>query len=119
MILTFWSFYKLFTWRFTFCSVRTLNLYQVALSSVTLNIFGWSRKTPFTKPLTVSEVPLPVVDEIRCASLIKTCEGSTPTYDQRRYAAILRHFIDRGLRLAEATSCASRLGIILPAIIRE
>jgi site-specific recombinase XerD len=54
------------------------------------------------KPPTVPEVPIPVVSDDDLRALLKACEGSD--LDQRRDTAVLRLFIDCGLRLAEVTN---------------
>jgi len=54
------------------------------------------------KPPTVPEVPVPVVADDDLRKLLKAAEGSS--FDQRRDTAILRLFIDCGLRLAEVTN---------------
>jgi len=53
------------------------------------------------KPPTVPEVPVPVVSDDDLRKLLKACEG--PGFEERRDTAILRLFIDCGLRLAEVT----------------
>jgi site-specific recombinase XerD len=53
------------------------------------------------KPPMVPEVPVPVLDEEELKRLLKTTEGKG--FEERRDAAILRLFIDCGLRLAELT----------------
>ncbi len=51
------------------------------------------------KPPTVPEVPVPVVRPGDLAKLLKVCEGRT--LEHRRDAAIIRLFIDTGMRLSE------------------
>ncbi|MGB7052710.1 MAG: tyrosine-type recombinase/integrase [Acidimicrobiales bacterium] len=53
-------------------------------------------------PPSVPEVPVPVVSEEDLKKLLRTTEGKT--FEQRRDAALLRVFIDCGIRLAEATN---------------
>ena len=57
------------------------------------------------RPPTVPEVSVPVVSDADLAKLLKVCEGSG--FDQRRDTAILRLFIDCGLRLAEVTNLST------------
>jgi site-specific recombinase XerD len=52
-------------------------------------------------PPTVPEVPVPVVSDSDLKKLLKAAEGGS--FEQRRDAAILRIFIDCGVRLAEAS----------------
>jgi len=52
-------------------------------------------------PPHVPEVPVPVVSDDDLRKLLKACEG--PGFEERRDTAILRLFIDCGLRLAEVT----------------
>ena len=54
------------------------------------------------KPPTVPEVPVPVVSDDDLKALLKACEGSG--FEERRDTAVLRLFIDCGLRLAEVTN---------------
>jgi site-specific recombinase XerD len=54
------------------------------------------------KPPHVPEGEVPVVNDDELRALLKACEGSG--FDQRRDTAILRLFIDCGLRLAEVTN---------------
>ncbi len=54
------------------------------------------------KPPTVPDVPVPVVGDDDLRALLKACEGSS--FDLRRDTAILRLFIDGGLRLAEVAN---------------
>jgi site-specific recombinase XerD len=51
------------------------------------------------RPPTVPEVPVPVVRDDDLAKLLRACDGRT--FDDRRDAAILRLFLDAGMRLAE------------------
>lgn len=53
------------------------------------------------KPPIVPEVPVPVVTDADLKALLKTCSGTT--FEDRRDLAILRVFIDTGVRLAECT----------------
>jgi site-specific recombinase XerD len=53
------------------------------------------------KPPIVPEVPVPVLDDAELKRLLKTTEGKG--FDERRDAAILRLFVDCGLRLSELT----------------
>lgn len=52
-------------------------------------------------PPTVPEVPVPIVSDEDLKKLLKTSEGKP--FEQRRDAALLRIFLDCGLRLAEVT----------------
>jgi site-specific recombinase XerD len=52
-------------------------------------------------PPTVPEVPVPIVSDSDLTKLLKTTDGNG--FVQRRDAALLRVFIDCGIRLAEAT----------------
>jgi site-specific recombinase XerD len=54
------------------------------------------------RPPTVPEVPVPIVEDDDLRKLLKVCEGTG--HDQRRDTAILRLFVDCGLRLAEVTN---------------
>ncbi len=54
------------------------------------------------KPPHVPEGEVPVVSDDDLRALLKVCEGAA--FDQRRDTAILRLFIDCGLRLAEVTN---------------
>jgi len=54
------------------------------------------------KPPTVPEHPVPVLSFDQVKVLIKACEG--PTFVQRRDMAIIRLFLDTGMRLAELTN---------------
>jgi site-specific recombinase XerD len=47
----------------------------------------------------VPEVPVPVIPDDDLRKLLKACSG--PTFEDRRDAAVLRLFIDTGMRLAE------------------
>jgi integrase len=51
------------------------------------------------KPPSVPEAPVPIVSDADLTKLLKTCSGTS--YEQRRDTAILRLFIDGGLRLSE------------------
>ena len=53
------------------------------------------------KPPTVPESPPPVLTDEEIRRLLRTCEGQD--FDDRRDAAILRLFIDSGMRRAELT----------------
>ena len=53
-------------------------------------------------PPTVPDVPVPIVSDDDLKKLLKTTEGKD--FEQRRDAALLRVFIDCGVRLAEATN---------------
>jgi site-specific recombinase XerD len=52
------------------------------------------------KPPTVPEVPVPVISDADLSKLLKACEGKE--FEQRRDSAIVRLFLDTGVRLAEA-----------------
>ena len=49
------------------------------------------------------EAPVPVLTEKQIKALLATCEGSKVLEDQRDYA-VLRLFIDSGMRLSELTN---------------
>jgi integrase len=51
------------------------------------------------KPPNVPEVPVPVLTEDELRALLRACEGKD--FDQRRDSAIIRLFIDTGMRRAE------------------
>ena len=53
------------------------------------------------KPPTVPEAPVPVLDDDDLRRLLAACDGTG--YEQRRDAAIVRLFLDTGVRLAELT----------------
>jgi site-specific recombinase XerD len=55
------------------------------------------------KPPKVPEVPVPVLTETQIKMLLATCERSKQLDDQRDYA-VLRLFIDSGMRLSELTN---------------
>ncbi|CAN5438098.1 tyrosine recombinase XerC [soil metagenome] len=54
------------------------------------------------RPPTVPEAPVPVPPEDDLRRLLATCKGTT--FEDRRDTAILRLFIDTGMRLAELTN---------------
>ncbi|MCA1696332.1 MAG: tyrosine-type recombinase/integrase [Actinobacteria bacterium] len=54
------------------------------------------------RPPTVPEAPVPVLSDEELRRLLATCAGSM--YEQRRDSAIVRVFVDCGLRLAELTA---------------
>ncbi len=54
------------------------------------------------KPPKVPEVPVPVIPDEDLKKLLKACSGSG--FEERRDTAILRVFIDGGVRLAEITN---------------
>ncbi len=54
------------------------------------------------RPPTIPEVPVPIVSNQDLTLLLKACDGKS--FEQRRDTAILRLFIDCGVRLAEATN---------------
>lgn len=91
---------QLARWKPTTASVRYRCLQQ---------LFKWLleegeiRSDPMArmKPPIVPEVPVPVVSDDDLKRLLKTCDGST--FEDRRDLAILRVFIDGGVRLAECT----------------
>jgi site-specific recombinase XerD len=56
------------------------------------------------KPPVVPETPVPIVSDDDLTKLLRACEGKE--FEQRRDAALLRVFIDCGIRLAEATHLA-------------
>lgn len=56
------------------------------------------------KPPTVPERPVPVLAVDQVKALIKACEG--PGFVERRDTAIVRLFLDTGMRLAELTNLA-------------
>ncbi len=60
------------------------------------------RQSPMVKmkPPKVPEVPVPVLQEAELRALLKTCETG-PSFRDRRDHAIMRVFMDTGLRLAE------------------
>ncbi len=53
------------------------------------------------KPPTVPEAPVPVLGDDELRRLLAACDGTG--YEQRRDAAIVRLFLDTGVRLAELT----------------
>jgi site-specific recombinase XerD len=53
------------------------------------------------KPPSLPEVPVPVVSDDDLKKLLKVCDGAA--FEQRRDTAILRLFIECGLRLSEVT----------------
>ncbi len=53
------------------------------------------------KPPTVLEAPVPVLSDDELRRLLAACEGRG--YEERRDAAIIRVFLDTGVRLAELT----------------
>jgi integrase len=56
------------------------------------------------KPPAVPEQPVPVLDEDDLARLIATCKGNT--FEQRRDNAIVRLFLDTGIRASELCGLA-------------
>lgn len=60
-------------------------------------------QSPMTnmKPPNIPEVPVPVVGDDALGTLLKTCAGRS--FDERRDQAIIRLFVDTGMRLAELT----------------
>ncbi len=54
------------------------------------------------KPPTVPETPVPVLGDDELRRLLAACDGRG--YEERRDAAVIRLFLDCGLRLAELTS---------------
>jgi site-specific recombinase XerD len=91
---------QLARWRPKTAQIRYGNLRQ---------FFKWCQEegevtvSPMTnvKPPHVPEGEVPVVNDDDLRALLKACEGAG--FDQRRDTAILRLFIDCGLRLAEVT----------------
>jgi site-specific recombinase XerD len=71
------------------------------------SFFGWCKEegelteSPMRNmhPPIVPEVPVPVLSTAQLKALIKACEGST--FEDRRDVAIIRLFIDSGLRRTE------------------
>lgn len=51
------------------------------------------------KPPSIPETPVPILDKAELDALLKTCDGKD--FDERRDAAILRLFIDTGMRRGE------------------
>jgi site-specific recombinase XerD len=51
------------------------------------------------KPITLPDTPVPVIDDADLAKLLKLLEG--PSFEQRRDMAIIRLFVDSGLRRTE------------------
>jgi site-specific recombinase XerD len=54
------------------------------------------------KPPTIPDVPVPVVSDEDIKKLLKVCDGKE--FEQRRDTAILRMFVDCGVRLAELSN---------------
>jgi site-specific recombinase XerD len=65
---------------------------------------GEMPESPMRKmqPPSLPDIPVPVVSDSNLAKLLKTCEGTS--FEERRDAAILRLFIDGGLRLSEVAN---------------
>jgi site-specific recombinase XerD len=91
---------QLARWKPTTASVRYRCLQQ---------LFKWLLEEgeitadPMThmKPPIVPEVPVPVVSDDDLKKLLRTCNGKT--FEDKRDVAILRVFIDTGIRLAECS----------------
>jgi site-specific recombinase XerD len=54
------------------------------------------------KPVAIPETPPPVLSDDELRALLRACEG--PAYVDRRDVAIIRLFLDSGMRLAELTN---------------
>ncbi len=67
--------------------------------------FGEITESPMArmKPPKVPEVPVPVLSDEQLKKLLATCERSKVLEDQRDYA-VLRLFLDSGMRLSELTN---------------
>jgi site-specific recombinase XerD len=69
--------------------------------------FGEITTSPMAKmkPPRVPEVPVPVLTDEQLTKLLATCEGKgKDTLEDRRDAAVLRLFLDSGMRLSELTN---------------
>jgi len=69
--------------------------------------FGEITTSPMAKmkPPRVPEVAVPVLSDEQLKALLSTCEGKgKDTFDDRRDAAVLRLFLDSGMRLSELTN---------------
>jgi site-specific recombinase XerD len=66
--------------------------------------FGEITASPMAKmkPPKVPDVPVPVLTDDDLVKLLKACEGKAP--ENRRDAAVLRLFLDSGMRLSELTN---------------
>lgn len=59
-------------------------------------------------PPAIPEQPVPIIPDDRITKLLEVCKGAT--FENRRDAAIIRLFLDTGLRVAEVANLPVKLG---------